>query len=65
MILNQKEAEEKLAQQETKIDAELNCDIKLLEDNENLRKLMKELLEAENELLSVISSCGTKWLSSR
>jgi hypothetical protein len=47
---------EKLAQQETKVDAELNGDMKLLEENEKLRKLMKELLEAGNEQLSVISN---------
>ncbi|XP_045788409.1 BAG family molecular chaperone regulator 6 isoform X2 [Trifolium pratense] len=44
---------EKLAQQETKVDA---GDMKLLEENEKLRKLMKELLEAGNEQLSVISN---------
>jgi len=32
MMLNQKETEEKLAPQEKKIDAELNGDMKLLED---------------------------------
>lgn len=40
----------------TKHDAELNGDMKLLEENEKLRKLMKELLEAGNEQLSVISN---------
>ncbi|GAU41729.1 hypothetical protein TSUD_349900 [Trifolium subterraneum] len=55
-MLNENEAEEKLAQQETKVDAELNGDMKLLEENEKLRKLMKELLDAGNEQLSVISN---------
>jgi len=40
----------------TKHDAELKGDMKLLEENEKLRKLMKELLEAGNEQLSVISN---------
>jgi hypothetical protein len=56
-MLNENEAEEKkLARQETQVDAELNGDMKLLEENEKLRKLMKELLEAGNEQLSVISN---------
>ncbi|KAK2406928.1 neurofilament medium polypeptide [Trifolium repens] len=56
-MLNENEAEEKkLAQQETQIDAELNGDMKLLEENEKLRKLMKELLEAGNKQLNVISN---------
>ncbi|PNX82477.1 hypothetical protein L195_g038506 [Trifolium pratense] len=33
MLMSENEAEEKLAQQETKVDAELNGDIKLLEEN--------------------------------
>ncbi|KAJ1381409.1 IQ motif, EF-hand binding site [Sesbania bispinosa] len=37
-------------------DEGLNGDMKLLEENEKLRKLMKELLEAGNEQLSVISN---------
>ncbi|KAJ1429545.1 IQ motif, EF-hand binding site [Sesbania bispinosa] len=37
-------------------DGGLNGDMKLLEENEKLRKLMKELLEAGNEQLSVISN---------
>jgi hypothetical protein len=56
-MLNENEAEEKkLARQETQVDAELNGDMKLLEENEKLRKLMKELLEAGNEQYSVISN---------
>ncbi|WJX86889.1 Large proline-rich protein bag6 [Trifolium repens] len=56
-MLNENEAEEKkLAQQETQVDAELNGDMKLLEENEKLRKLMKELLEAGNKQLSVITN---------
>lgn len=73
IIMNEKEPEEKLAQQETKADvqdtadreptgtktkvsADLNGDMRLLEENEKLRKLMKELLEAGNEQISVISN---------
>jgi len=72
ITMNEKEPEENLAQQETQADvqdiageptgtkaevsADLNGDIKLLEENEKLRKLMKELLEAGNEQLSVISN---------
>lgn len=40
----------------TKVSADLNGDMRLLEENEKLRKLMKELLEAGNEQISVISN---------
>ena len=37
-------------------DGEFNGDTKLLEENENLREMMKKLLEAGNEQLSVITN---------
>ncbi|CAI8607617.1 unnamed protein product [Vicia faba] len=40
----------------TKDNAELNGNMVLLEENEKLRKMMKELLQAGNEQLSVISN---------
>ncbi|XP_058743935.1 uncharacterized protein LOC131616586 [Vicia villosa] len=54
--LAKKETEPSVDLSATKHNAELNGNMMLLEENEKLRKMMKELLGAGNERLSVISN---------